>query len=82
MKFRAEIDIMPQKAILDPQGKAVKSGLKNLGIEVEDVRIGKHITILLDAPDKNTAAARIDEACVKLLANQIMETFQYEIFEE
>ncbi len=82
MKFRAEIDIMPQKAILDPQGKAVTAGLKNLGIDVADTRIGKHITLTLEAPDKNTAAAKVDEACTKLLANQIMETFRYEIFED
>ena len=48
MKFLAEINVMPQKEILDPQGKAVKIGLQNLGInQVSDARIGKHIQLQL-----------------------------------
>jgi phosphoribosylformylglycinamidine synthase len=48
MKFRAEIDIMPQDALLDPQGKAVNSALKNIGLsEINDVRIGRHIRLLI-----------------------------------
>ena len=45
MKFIAEIDVMPLKALLDPQGKAVSSSMKNVGLpEITNVRIGKHIT--------------------------------------
>lgn len=76
MKFKAEIDIMPLKELLDPQGKAVTSGLKNIGIqEISDVRIGKHISIELDAKDENTANALVEKACKELLANPIMESF-------
>ena len=61
MKFIAEINVMPQKEILDPQGKAVKLGLHNLGIDdVSDVRIGKHITLSLDA-DSEAAAQQLVE---------------------
>jgi phosphoribosylformylglycinamidine (FGAM) synthase PurS component len=46
MKFKAEIDVMPLKALLDPQGKAVTGSMKNLGLsEIQNVRIGKHITL-------------------------------------
>ncbi|MDX2303448.1 MAG: phosphoribosylformylglycinamidine synthase subunit PurS [Microscillaceae bacterium] len=80
MKFIAEIDIMPQKEILDPQGKAVKLGLGNLGIhQVEDVRIGKHILLHLEATDENEAREIIETACKKLLANLIMENYRYSI---
>jgi phosphoribosylformylglycinamidine synthase len=76
MKFRAEIDIMPLKELLDPQGKAVTSGLKNIGIqEITDVRIGKHIAIELDANDEKSATALVERACKELLANPIMESF-------
>jgi phosphoribosylformylglycinamidine synthase subunit PurS len=76
MKFKAEIDIMPLKELLDPQGKAVTSGLRNIGIQgISDVRIGKHITIELEAKDEKTAHAMVDKACKELLANPIMETF-------
>lgn len=76
MKFRAEIDIMPLKELLDPQGKAVTSGLRNIGIqEIADVRIGKHISIELDAKDEKTAQSLVEKACKELLANPIMESF-------
>ena len=46
MKFRASIDIMPLPALLDPQGKAVSSNMKNIGLSsIDNVRIGKHITL-------------------------------------
>jgi phosphoribosylformylglycinamidine synthase subunit PurS len=82
MKFRAEIDIMPLKALLDPQGKAVTSGLKNLGLSgVENVRVGKHIMLEIEADSKEAAQSKTEEACKKLLANQIMESYEFRIEE-
>ena len=82
MKFRAEIDIMPLEALLDPQGKAVSNNMKNIGLaEISNVRIGKHITLALEAADKATAEAKLKEACEKLLANQIMEYFSFKVEE-
>ncbi len=82
MKFIAEINVMPQKEILDPQGKAVKLGLHNLGIDdVSDVRIGKHITMSLDADSQADAQQRVETACSKLLANMIMEDYTYTLTE-
>ncbi len=83
MNFRAEINVMPLKELLDPQGKAVAQGLHKLSFEeVGDVRIGKHLTIKLQASSKENAAVKVEEACKKLLANPIMEGYQYEIFAE
>ena len=82
MKFKAEIDVMPLKGLLDPQGKAVTGSMKNLGLpEIENVRIGKHIVLELEASTKDAAASMVDEACKKLLANQITEFYEFEIFE-
>lgn len=80
MKFIAEIDVMPLKEILDPQGKAVKLGLSNLGITgVQDVRIGKHIMLEIDAQNQAEAESKADVACKKLLANVIMEGYKYAV---
>lgn len=82
MKFKAEIDVMPLKALLDPQGKAVTGSMKNLGLpEIQNVRIGKHITLEIEADSKDIAKMKVDEACKKLLANQIMESYEFELFE-
>ena len=80
MKFIAEIDVMPLKALLDPQGRAVTSVLKNMGMpEFENVRIGKHITLEVEADAEDKAKTIVEEACKKLLANPIMESFNYSI---
>lgn len=78
MKYTAEIDVMPLKALLDPQGKAVGHGLKNMGLnEIENVRIGKHITLEVEAASKEAANEKVDTACKKLLANPIMEGYHF-----
>ena len=78
MKFIAEINVMPQTEILDPQGKAVRIGLQNLNItQVSDVRIGKHITLQLEATSEAVAHEIVTDACKKLLANLIMEEFEF-----
>lgn len=83
MKFRAEIDIMPLKALLDPQGKAVTASMKNLGLpEIENIRIGKHITLEIEAASKQEANKKVEDACKKLLANQIMESYSIRLEEE
>ena len=83
MKFRAEIDIMPLKALLDPQGKTVTQNMINMGLsDVNNVRIGKHVTLEVEATSKEEATEKIDIACKKVLANPIMESYSYEIFNQ
>jgi phosphoribosylformylglycinamidine synthase len=78
MKYIAEINIMPLKALLDPQGKAVTHGMKNLGFdEVSNVRVGKHITLEIEADSEDAARARVDEACKKILTNPIIEGYDF-----
>ena len=77
MKFKAEINVMPLKALLDPQGKAVTGSMKNIGLsEIQNVRIGKHISLEIEASGKEAAQKKVEEACKKLLANPIMESFE------
>lgn len=80
MKFKAEIDVMPLEALLDPQGKAVTGSMKNLGLpEIENVRIGKHITLFVEAGNEEDAKKKVDSACAKLLANPIMEFYTFSL---
>jgi phosphoribosylformylglycinamidine synthase subunit PurS len=79
-KFIADIDVMPLKALLDPQGKAVTGSMKNLGLpEIQNVRIGKHMTLEVDADNEANAKSKVDEACKKLLCNQIMEFYEFKL---
>lgn len=80
MLYNVQIKVMPLKDLLDPQGKAVQNGLKNLGINgVVDVRVGKHITLQIDASNENEAKNIAEEAGKKLLANPVMEFFEIEL---
>jgi phosphoribosylformylglycinamidine synthase PurS subunit len=82
MKFRAEIDVMPLKSLLDPQGKAVSASMGNVGLsEIGNVRIGKHITLEIEAGSREVASEKVDEACKKMLCNQIMESFEITLTE-
>ena len=80
MKFKAEIDVMPLEALLDPQGKAVTQSMGNLGLnEISNVRIGKHIRLFIEADSKEVAEAKTEEACKKILANEIMEGYTFTV---
>jgi phosphoribosylformylglycinamidine synthase subunit PurS len=77
MKFNVQVKVMPLKELLDPQGKAVMTGLGNLGFRnVEEVRIGKNINLQIDASSKEEAKTIAEEASKKLLANPVMEYFE------
>ncbi len=83
MKFIAEIDIMPLKSLLDPQGKAVSQSMKKIGFnEISHVRIGKHITLEIEADSKEKAMERLNEACHKILTNPIIEGYSYTLHEK
>ena len=80
MKFKAEIDIMPLKSLLDPQGKAVSASMKNIDLsEIDNVRIGKHITLNVEADNLESAEQKVDTACKKMLCNQIMESYSFKL---
>lgn len=82
MQFRADIVIMPHRALLDPQGKAVTSSMSNIGLpEIENVRVGKHIQLDVTADSLELAEAKVKEACDKLLANPIMEVYEFSLAE-
>lgn len=73
---------MPHKELLDPQGKAVQQSMDNLNISgVAEIRIGKHIRMGIEASSKDEATTKVEEACKKLLANPIMETYHFTIVE-
>ena len=80
MTYTVQIKVMPLKELLDPQGKAVMVGLENLGLSgVEDVRIGKNITLQVNADSLDKAKAIAEEASKKLLANPVMEYFEVSV---
>lgn len=80
MIYTAQVKVMPLKELLDPQGKAVMGGLANLGLTgIQDVRIGKNITLQVEAATPEAAKLVAEEAAKKLLANQVMEMFEVAI---
>lgn len=83
MKFFAEIDIMPHRDLPNPQGKTVARSLKNIHMdEIEDVQIGKHISLVVEAVSEEEAREKVDAACRQLLANRITETYSFFVHQE
>ena len=82
MKFAVKINIMPQDALLDPQGKTVENNTTKLGItNISELRIGKHITFNVESDNSNEAKKTIQNICNNLLVNQITEQYSYEMVE-
>lgn len=80
MTYTVQIKVMPLKELLDPQGKAIAGGLQNLGLNnVEDVRVGKNITLQVNAGSPAEARKIAEEASKKLLANPVMEVYEIEM---
>ena len=80
MTYNVQITVMPLKDLLDPQGKAVLGGLQNLGLgAVSDVRVGKHITLQIEAASEAEARQIAEDASKKLLANPVMEFYEIEM---
>jgi phosphoribosylformylglycinamidine synthase len=76
----ARVFVMPKTAILDPQGKAVAASLHSLGYdEVGDARLGKLIELKIEGSDAASARTRVDEMCRRLLANEIIEDYRFEV---
>jgi phosphoribosylformylglycinamidine synthase subunit PurS len=76
-RFRVALHIVPRQGILDPQGKAVNDALHALGFpEVNEVRVGRHLVIDVDASDAPDADQRVRAMCDKLLANPVTEDFE------
>ena len=77
MVYNVQVTVMPLKDLLDPQGKAVMGGLQNLGLNaVGDVRIGKNISLQVEANSPEEAKSIAEEAARRLLANPVMEYFE------
>ena len=80
MIYSVQVKVMPLKELLDPQGKAVMGGLQNLGLQsVSDVRIGKNISLQVEADSSEQAKQIAEDASKKLLANPVMEYFEISI---
>jgi phosphoribosylformylglycinamidine synthase PurS subunit len=78
--FLARVYVTLKPTVNDPQGLAIRGGLQSLGFAaVQSVRAGKYLEITLDSGDKSSAEAQVTDMCRKLLANQVIEDFRFEI---
>jgi phosphoribosylformylglycinamidine synthase len=79
-KYHAKIYITLRPSVLDPAGTAVQSGLSHLGYEnVEQVRIGKYVELVVTAEHQTAAEAQVDRMCDQLLANPVIENYHFEL---
>jgi len=78
--FRAQVIIKRRPSILDPQGKAVEKGAQHLGLNnIKNTRIGKFIEFDVLSDNREEAEKEVNDYCLKLLSNPIMEDFEFSI---
>jgi phosphoribosylformylglycinamidine synthase PurS subunit len=74
VKFVAHVEVSLKPGLLDPQGKAIEGSLPALGwSNVSDVRVGKYVRLIVDASNREAAAAQVDEMSRRLLSNPVIE---------
>jgi phosphoribosylformylglycinamidine synthase len=82
-RYHLEIRVVPRAGLLDPPGKAIHHALQSLGYAgVQDVRVGKAISVQLEADSADAARTRAEEMCRKLLANPVTEDFEVTLLGE
>jgi len=73
---RATVLVRPKPGILDPQGEAVESSLRQLGFSVEEARVGRVVDLELEDGDPDRARAELERMCEQLLANPLIESYE------
>ena len=77
MRFEARVDVTHLPGVLDPQGATVERALPALGYDnVSEIRVGKSIRLVVDAPDESAARTQVEEMCERLLANPVIEAYE------
>ena len=79
--MRATVLVRPKQGILDPQGQAVESSLRQLGFSVDEARIGRVVDLEVDAADPAAARAEVERMCEQLLANPLIESYEIALAE-
>ena len=77
--MRATVLVRPKPGILDPQGQAVETSLRQLGFPVADARVGRVVDLEVDAADEAGARAEVERMCEQLLANPLIESYEIEL---
>ncbi|MFM2429223.1 MAG: hypothetical protein RLZZ511_436 [Cyanobacteriota bacterium] len=78
--YQAQIFVTLRPSVLDPAGTAVQSGLSHMGYNnVDSVRIGKFVEMILTADSETAAKAQLDQVCDQLLANPVIENYRFEL---
>jgi phosphoribosylformylglycinamidine synthase PurS subunit len=83
MKHRFEVLVSLREGLLDPQGKTVQDALPTLGWDnVSEVRVGKHIELVVEAEDEASARAQVEDMAGRFLSNPVIEEFRILAMEE
>ncbi len=82
-KYQAQIYVTLRPSVLDPAGTAVQAGLKHMGYDnVEQIRIGKYIEVMLEADNSEVASQQLNQICDQLLANPVIENYRFDLREQ
>jgi phosphoribosylformylglycinamidine synthase subunit PurS len=76
---RATVLVRPKHGILDPQGQAVESSLRELGFAVAEARVGRVVDLELTGDDPTVVRAELERMCEQLLANPLIESYEIEV---
>ena len=79
--MKATVLVRPKQGILDPEGQAVESSLRQLGFSVAEARVGRLVELEVESTDPGAARAEVERMCEQLLANPLIESYEIELRE-
>ena len=77
--MKATVLVRPKHGILDPQGQAVETSLRQLGFAVGEARVGRVVDLEVESNDPAGARAEVERMCEQLLANPLIESYEIEV---
>lgn len=77
--MKVAVKVLPREEVLDTQGRAVEKVLNQQGLSVSTCRVGKYITLEVEAKDKTEATQKVKEIAEYVLYNPLIENYTIEV---
>lgn len=81
MQYHAEVTIGLKNGMLDPEATTIQKALEHLGYSTEGLKMQQRFILDLNAPSAEQARDRVDEMCMRLLANPVIHNYNIVIEE-
>jgi len=81
MIYNAKIIIHLKRGMLDPEARAIRHALQNLGFNAQNLSSARLFEIEIDTDSAESAYKEAEKMCERLLANPVIHDYSIEVRE-